>query len=319
MRRAVPSSLLKAKETMVSTDLTCGTELSTYKFCLLSKHACTSTCHAPSACPEDEPCMATIDQTCPCGHVRQRTTCGACTTNPVSREAVQLKCVSECAQRQRNARLAEALGIKPSEKLIEYPVELKTFATGNHSFVMTVEKAFNDFFMGPKQATLLPHTPAQKRQFILSLAEIYRFGTELVDADPHRSVQIRRRIDSRIPTPLLSSITGAPPAKRQLGGLGDFKKPSFASSAASTPLASPNPTRGWGTSTMSRPTTPQSALTPRLGAGNPFTRPASQSSIASSSRVATGSGIHRVHAPGAYAPPQKRDIEESAKDWDEED
>jgi transcriptional repressor NF-X1 len=82
--------------------------------------------------------------------------------------------------------LAEALGIKPKEESFEYPAELKNFATHNHSFVVTVEKAFGDFFMSPKHAMVLPHTPVAKRQFILELAEVYRFGTELVDVDPHR-------------------------------------------------------------------------------------------------------------------------------------
>lgn len=220
------------------------------------------------------------------------------------------------------------MGIKPTEKVVEYPAELKNFATANHAFVLTVEKAFNDFFMGPKQATLLPHTPAHKRQFILGLAEVYRFGTELVDADPHRSVQLRRRIDSRIPNPLLSSAAGAPPAaKRQLGGLGDMKKPSFASLAGPSSVVAPNPVRGWGSATLSRPASPQvhpsrmlsTPTLPRSSSQPPtasfqLSRPEPQS---------TGSGIHKLdHTAGSYTPPQKRDVEENmenVKDWDEED
>ena len=187
--------------------------------------------------------------------------------------------------------------------------------------MLTVEKAFNDFFMGPKQATLLPHTPAQKRQFILGLAEIYRFGTELVDADPHRSVQIRRRIDSRIPTPLLSSTVGAPAVKRQLGGLGDMKK---APSGPGTLLA-PNPIRGWGSAALSRPTSPQ-MLASRMSSSTNLPRSSSQPANLPVSLtrpvqpLASGSGIHRLdHNAGHYTPPQKRDFEENAKDWDEED
>jgi transcriptional repressor NF-X1 len=231
-----------------------------------------------------------------------------------------LKCVSECAQRQRNARLAEALGIKPTEKLVEYPVDLRTFAASNHSFVLTVEKAFNDFFMGPKQATLLPHTPVQKRQFIIGLAEIYRFGAELVDADPHRTVQIRRRIDSRIPNPLLSTMVGAPPAKRQLGGLGDMKKTLSTGSSGSGAVLAPNPIRGWGTASLPRPTSSQVLPSRMLGSPN-LIRPISQPASASTDLLhASGSGIHKLdRTAGAYTPPQKRDIEENAKDWDEED
>lgn len=287
----------------------------------LCKHPCTSVCHAPSACPEDEPCAATIDQTCPCGHVRQRTACGACTGNPVSKEAIQLKCVSECAQRQRNARLAEALGIKPSEKLIEYPVELRTFASTNQSFVLTVEKAFSDFFMGPKQATLLPHTPATKRQFILGLAEIYRFGTELVDADPHRTVQIRRRIDSRIPNPLLSSITAAPVAKRQLGGLSDLKKPSFASLASAGPSVAPTPVRGWGvtSASASRTASPQPAHPVRAGGIGMATNLGLHTSKSQPNVASIPIQTLRHHQIAPVPTIQTKDIEENAKEWDEED
>ncbi|WVN85604.1 uncharacterized protein L203_100753 [Cryptococcus depauperatus CBS 7841] len=45
--------------------------------------------------------------------LRSRTSCGASLANPKSRELEQLKCNSECAVKQRNARLADALGIKP--------------------------------------------------------------------------------------------------------------------------------------------------------------------------------------------------------------
>lgn len=122
-----------------------------------------------------------VTQSCACGHLQQRASCGASLYNPTSRETTPLKCLAECAQRQRNARLAEALGIKPTEKSVEYPVELKNFATINPAFVLTVEKAFAEFFMGPRQAMVLPHTPLPKRNFVVGLAEVYRLSTELVD------------------------------------------------------------------------------------------------------------------------------------------
>lgn len=270
-----------------------------------SKHPCAFSCHAPSCCPEDEPCTAQVEQTCPCGHVRSRTTCSACTSNPVARETVKLKCVQECAQRQRNARLAEALGIKPTERLVEYPPELKVFATNNLQFVVTVEKAFNDFFMGPKQATLLPHTPAQKRQFVLSLAEIYRFGTELVDAEPNTSVQLRRRIDSRIPNPLLSSVTTPPVARRQLGGLGDLRKPAVGGTAT--------PTTVWGSGRLSRPPSPPKSA-PVAGSS----RPTSQPSLAGATGL-VGLSRSRPGLGGLVAAKPKKEVEENAKDWDEDD
>lgn len=36
---------------------------------------------------------------------------------------------------------------------------------------------------------------------------VYRMDTQLFDPEPHRSVQLIRRIDTRIPDPLLSALT----------------------------------------------------------------------------------------------------------------
>ncbi|KAJ9120222.1 hypothetical protein QFC22_003122 [Naganishia vaughanmartiniae] len=244
--------------------------------------------------------------------------------NPVSKEQVQLKCVTECAQRQRNARLAEALGIKPMDKVVEYPAELKSFATANHHFVQGLEKTFNDFFMGPRQAMVLPHMPLQKRQFAISLAEIYRFGTELVDAEPNRSVSVRRRIDSRIPNPTLSSIT-APPAtaKRQLGGLGDLKRPTMALGAPSAGPAAPAP-RTWGANLLSTSAASSARPSP---AASPTLRQTEQRSAAGFPAMPTrlgggGSGsrarsaaVSRTASPA----PGRPLIEENARDWDASD
>lgn len=61
--------------------------------------------------------------------------------------------------RQRNARLADALGIKPGERNQEvYEDELKTFAARNHKFVKMVETTFEEFFKGPRQMMILPHS-----------------------------------------------------------------------------------------------------------------------------------------------------------------
>ncbi|KAJ9103850.1 hypothetical protein QFC21_002312 [Naganishia friedmannii] len=253
-----------------------------------------------------------VIQSCPCGHLQQRATCGACTSNPVSKEEVQLKCVTECAQRQRNARLAEALGIKPMDKLVEYPAELKSFAAANHHFVQGLEKTFNDFFMGPRQATVLPHMPLSKRQFAISLAEVYRFGTELVDAEPNRSVSVRRRIDSRIPNPTLSSIT-APPAtaKRQLGGLGDLKRP-----VMTVPSAAPTP-RTWGANLLSTSSASSARPSP---AASPTLRQTEQRSTAGfpampTTRLSRSAAVSRTASPA----PGRPLIEENARDWDASD
>jgi transcriptional repressor NF-X1 len=65
--------------------------------------------------------------------------------------------------KQRNARLAEALGIKGAEGRnggdgIEWSGELKAFAAGNWAFVRMVETALADFMKGGKQSHILPQS-----------------------------------------------------------------------------------------------------------------------------------------------------------------
>lgn len=50
----------------------------------------------------------------------------------------------------------------------------------------------------------------------MALADHYRLTRELIDQEPNRSVQIRRRIDTRIPKPLLSSVVQLPTAQSRL-------------------------------------------------------------------------------------------------------
>lgn len=239
----------------------------------ICKHACTSTCHAPAKCPESEPCPTIVLQSCSCGNLQTRTTCGASVSNPTSRETVQLKCNADCMMRQRNARLADALGIKqPVDRtLTEWPTELRQFATHNLAFVKTVETTFRDFINGTRQTVILPHMPPAKRTFVMSMADVYRLGRELIDAEPNRSVQIRRRVDTRLPNPLLS--TAVQPAPSKLGGLGNLR-------------AAPAGAWGGARSGAASPSTAASAAK----AGTPTTS-------GPSSRVASPGPEHHTRAP----------------------
>ncbi|WVF69444.1 hypothetical protein IAT40_004221 [Kwoniella sp. CBS 6097] len=250
----------------------------------ICKHACTSTCHAPFKCPEGEPCQTIVTQSCACGNLQSRTSCGSSTANPKSREVELLKCNSECAIRQRNARLADALGIKANERGQEtYEDDLKSFAAANHAFVKTVETTFEDFFKGPRQTMVLPHMPIAKRTFVMSLAEHYRLTRELIDQEPNRSVQIRRRVDTRVPSPLLSASvtpTNVPaPATSQsklvtnMGGPSAWGRSGGAGAAGSTiasivagnsagALGAGASLGGWGSGSASSSARPSRAATP---------------------------------------------------------
>ncbi|KAG7093459.1 hypothetical protein E1B28_007135 [Marasmius oreades] len=238
------------------------------KLCLPEQHPCTLLCHAPASCPEEEPCQSLVDVTCPCGRIRQPVHCGKSTLSPngSSRLRQPLKCTTECGVAQRNARLADALGIKTegrgvSSNATTYNEELVSFAKANTRFLLVVESAFTEFINSAKRTQVLPHMPPERRKFVNDLAQVYRLDTQMVDQEPHRSVQIIRRIDTRIPQPLLSAhIASSAPSGASLGKLGDLRagtvtslrKPSSSGGGNSsvTPTSS-STTKGW-TSVVSR-------------------------------------------------------------------
>ncbi|KAI0686090.1 hypothetical protein BC835DRAFT_1288606 [Cytidiella melzeri] len=178
------------------------------KLCLPGNHPCTQPCHAPAACSEADPCRSTVNISCPCGRIRQPVPCSRSTSNPAGREgSQQLKCSNECLLAKRNARLAEALGINTEARSaqVAYTDDLISFSKANVKFCLLVEKTFSDFISSDKKSQILPHMPETRRNFVHNLASMYRMDTQMVDQEPHRSVQLIRRLDSRVPSPLLSS------------------------------------------------------------------------------------------------------------------
>jgi len=76
------------------------------------------------------------------------------------------------------------------------------------------------------------------------LASIYRMDTQMVDREPHRSVQLFRRIDTRVPANLLSQASTT--TGNTLGKLADLRAPTRVLPAAA-PASSgpPRANRGW--------------------------------------------------------------------------
>lgn len=116
-------------------------------------HPCQRTCHAPSTCPETEPCESLVTLTCPCGRIRQPVLCGRIL--PSSTSSSLPKCNNDCQIAKRNARLADALGISLEKSGgvggggvggggggVVYNDELVGFARGNGKFLSLVEKTF---------------------------------------------------------------------------------------------------------------------------------------------------------------------------------
>ncbi|KAJ3909541.1 hypothetical protein F5879DRAFT_932516 [Lentinula edodes] len=264
------------------------------KLCLPEIHPCTNLCHAPSSCDEDEPCQTRVELTCECGRIRQAVVCGRSRSNSINlARGEAIKCTTECALKKRNARLADALGIKTGGSGIlaevTYGDDLVAFARANTKFLILVEEALADFVRSNRTKQVLPHTPPEKRNFVYKLAGIYRLDSQMVDQDPYRSVQIIRRLDTRIPNPLLSAYIANKFTKHannpSLGKLVNLRAgpptPPFTSSKISdTRAPSPAPpagtARGWTLAVAPVSTiTPKSTTPSRIGTPVP-SRPSAE-------------------------------------------
>ncbi|KAL0568229.1 FKBP12-associated protein, partial [Marasmius crinis-equi] len=238
----------------------------------------------------------------------------------------------------RNARLADALGIKAEGRgnagsEATYNDELVAFAKTNMKFLGLVETTFAEFVNSPKRTQVLPQMPPERRKFVHDLAHVYRLDTQMVDQEPHRSVQIIRRIDTRIPHPLLSAhIASSTPSAPSLGKLGNlrggtvtgpsWRKPTapggqnIAAPTASTPSSSSS--RGW-TSVVARATPPANTRsTPPIPSTNVSATPSRTGTPdrvpagASTVPAVRGSGSTTASAPPASTPDEVPD------DWEDD-
>ncbi|KAF8830242.1 hypothetical protein HHX47_DHR2000463 [Lentinula edodes] len=190
-----------------------------------------------------QPCLrSSFEEAVVCGRSRSNS------INLARREAI--KCTTECALKKRNARLADALGIKTGGSGIlaevTYGDDLVAFARANTKFLILVEEALAD-------------------------------------------VQIIRRLDTRIPNPLLSAYIANKFTKHannpSLGKLVNLRAgpptPPFTSSKISdTRAPSPAPpagtARGWTLAVAPVSTiTPKSTTPSRIGTPVP-SRPSAE-------------------------------------------
>ncbi|KAF7300671.1 R3H domain-containing protein [Mycena chlorophos] len=284
------------------------------RLCHPAQHPCTAPCHAPSACDESTPCTAVITVSCPCLRIRQQVQCGKSTANPAGRREQAIKCTNDCLVAKRNARLAEALGItaESRDKLAEvtWSDEVKAFGKANGRFVGVVEKAFADFVNSDKKTQVLPHMPPDRRKFVHDVAANYRMDTQMVDQEPHRSVRLLKRYDTKVPSPLLSSVLGIGTVPAPSGGLGkladlskvggSWRAPTKAVEVAKPVASAP---RGWG-----QPPTP--AVTPP-----PPPPPVASTSTPPPTRPP---GIH-VPLPAARVAPPAATPTAVPEDWEDDD
>lgn len=117
---------------------------------LPAHHPCALPCHAPSTCAEQERCQSLITLTCPCGRIRQPIRCSRSSSQPSGPGHADLKCSSGCAIAERNARLADALGInvdsrREGGKGAVWNDDVVAFGRADPRFVGVVEKAFAEY------------------------------------------------------------------------------------------------------------------------------------------------------------------------------
>lgn len=135
--------------------------------------------------------------------------------------------------------------------------------------------------------------------------------TQMVDQEPYRSVQLIRRIDSRVPSPLLSTTASSASTSTTSSGLGrltDLRSPAPSQSikpttsgasawtrstpSGSTPGSSAQTkTRGW-TSVVNQRSTPKPDANPTAWLTDRNAGPASkQSASASTSRAGSSTSL----------------------------
>lgn len=165
--------------------------------------------HAPSKCSTDEPCPELVEATCPCGHSKQRTRCGSCNARPESNGGVKLSCLASCATAQRNAALAEALGISKdraagTNQLTTWSPDLLAFYAENAAWAKNIEQIITEFIGSPRATHLFQPMKYLQRKFVHDLAEKFKLRSESLDEEPFRSVLIARKPESAAPKPSLS-------------------------------------------------------------------------------------------------------------------
>ncbi|KAF5350789.1 hypothetical protein D9758_010328 [Tetrapyrgos nigripes] len=257
--------------------------------------------------------------------------------------AQEPKCTTECAVAKRNRKLAEALGINTVQSGhnsngsdnagggggrgglgdVVYHDELVAFGRGNGKFLGVVEKAFADFVTSSKKSQVLPHMPPDRRKFVHDLANVYRMDTQMVDQEPKRSVQIIRRIDTRIPTPTLSAYLinlGLGPSHAptsSLGKLADLRGGSTIHSPSPTVAASS--TSAWRSGSPATVTSSSSSTIPNRGWTSVVGAGAGRPSGLSSTGTGTGGGgsvspwnISRAASPSPQTSTQTRGINAAA-------
>ncbi|KAI8879259.1 hypothetical protein K501DRAFT_257137 [Backusella circina FSU 941] len=177
-------------------------------------HPCQDKCHGASDCPEATPCTARIRAQCPCGQNTMVIPCHATFASSGSNQ--ELECNAFCAKVLRNKNLALALDIKrdgPSPPTAGYyDTSLCEFYLENPGWCKQMEETLVRFSKDDNTKVFyFKPMRSQFRRFLHRYAIHFNLATEAVDAEPARSVVMRKTLgDTRIPSLLLSKTARNP-------------------------------------------------------------------------------------------------------------
>jgi len=193
-----------------------------------------------------------------------------------------------------------------NSRQVVYSDDLVTFAKPNIKFVELVEKTFAEFVTSDKKIQVLPPMPESKRKFVHELAAIYRMDWQMVDREPHRSVQLIRRIDTRIPANLLSQTVVT---SSSLGKLADLRSPARVAAPAPTPAgtgSSPRVSRGWNSvlvhTRAETPPAPSNGLSAGTGPNTSRSTTPAQPATSTSSWATPGASRSATPLPAPSQP-----------------
>jgi hypothetical protein len=189
-------------------------------------HRCKEVCHLGKPCPEDEPCQEIIVAMCKCGNISMDVKCEATLDNPRHSTFIQLQCDDSCALKERNRRLAEALGVSVdtvTDPKTTYPSGLCDFTRQNYQWVRELEGKLNDFMKSSETILKLPKMKPTHTIFYGKYARYYyNFKVTYYDYPPNQTVAIEKVIGTQIPGTLISDFVLIP-------GCDDYEKKEYVS------------------------------------------------------------------------------------------
>lgn len=161
--------------------------------------------------------------TCPCGQRSDKMECPKVRRVAESAERKEVKgkivavvCNEICEHEMRQKRLADAFGLDPVElqrkkeeaSAFAYTHDVLDFAVHHPDFVVQVEEELSRLLASSVGCQYnFPAMPRAKRLVVREMAAAYQMESTCLDFEPQRSVSVKRVLESKSPTSILSRAT----------------------------------------------------------------------------------------------------------------